>query len=665
MALCTAVGTYSSDSISPEDGQEIRAVKIAVENDHDVVGLVRAGLELTDVFVHSNSSSFNNMYKVEWNRENGFVTALVPGGDIDRISNNFQLIGVKPHLERHPDDLPGELDEIILFEQSWGWPETLDGHPSISHQVPTLSDLDGNGDLEIVLHSIEGYINAWQHTGAMVPGYPVDPITNGRDYTWISTVSWETGAAINLADDEGDAVIFGTGPGLLLGIHYDPTYNHGPEWQDVGQDIFTGVPAVYDLDGDGHEELIVNSYDPFVNANRVGEVHIYERHGIEVINGWPQSYPNPTSSSPVVGDINGDGSVEILIGMGNSLDTEGGIYAWNADGSPLDGWPVTGYHTIGGNITLVDIDGLPGLEVVVRCMSLDGVNGIYAWHGDGTLVDGFPIEVNGGHPYGSVAVADMDENGLLDFAIGTVDYDNGAAVYVYEETNGLREGYPRYPGNSWIGGSPVFADVNGDALPEVVVSQERPTWTVPPRVMAYDHEGYIAGKAFIDEDDDGYLMSSPTAYDLNGDGNVQIIAASSSGKLYVWDTPGIPTGNMFPCEKGNMRRTGAVEIDHFGLTDADEVYTHNLPVKFSISSVYPNPFNSTTEILFSLPEDGLLDIRVFDLLGREAAVLQNSHFEAGHHNVVWQAGKDIPSGIYFVVGSFKGIKSIRKVVFLK
>ncbi len=74
---------------------------------------------------------------------------------------------------------------------------------------------------------------------------------------------------------------------------------------------------------------------------------------------------------------------------------------------------------------------------------------------------------------------------------------------------------------------------------------------------------------------------------------------------------------------------------------------HNdqLPTQVQLSQNYPNPFNPTTSISFSIPESGVVKLSVFDLLGRQVAVLADGNFPAGAHQVSWNATQ-MASGMY-------------------
>ncbi len=73
---------------------------------------------------------------------------------------------------------------------------------------------------------------------------------------------------------------------------------------------------------------------------------------------------------------------------------------------------------------------------------------------------------------------------------------------------------------------------------------------------------------------------------------------------------------------------------------------YQLPNKIGLIGSYPNPFNATTTITFTLPKETSVSLDIYDLLGRKVINLANGEYGAGKHNVVWDA-TDSPSGIYF------------------
>ncbi len=76
-----------------------------------------------------------------------------------------------------------------------------------------------------------------------------------------------------------------------------------------------------------------------------------------------------------------------------------------------------------------------------------------------------------------------------------------------------------------------------------------------------------------------------------------------------------------------------------------------LPKRFSLNQNYPNPFNASTNISFDMPQGGVVELLVFDLLGRQVATLHNGYLPAGNHIINWNGnssnGEQLASGIYF------------------
>jgi hypothetical protein len=79
---------------------------------------------------------------------------------------------------------------------------------------------------------------------------------------------------------------------------------------------------------------------------------------------------------------------------------------------------------------------------------------------------------------------------------------------------------------------------------------------------------------------------------------------------------------------------------------------------------YPNPFNPSTVIRFSLPAAGVVKLRVFDTLGRVVAVLAEGMYEAGVHEATFDASR-LPSGMYITRIEYEGKSLVRRVLLLK
>jgi hypothetical protein len=88
------------------------------------------------------------------------------------------------------------------------------------------------------------------------------------------------------------------------------------------------------------------------------------------------------------------------------------------------------------------------------------------------------------------------------------------------------------------------------------------------------------------------------------------------------------------------------------------------PQSFALSQNYPNPFNPSTTISYQLAAVGHVDLRVYDVLGREVAVLVNGVRNPGTYNVTF-GGSSLSSGVYLYRLSIGSMTATRKMVLMK
>jgi len=80
-----------------------------------------------------------------------------------------------------------------------------------------------------------------------------------------------------------------------------------------------------------------------------------------------------------------------------------------------------------------------------------------------------------------------------------------------------------------------------------------------------------------------------------------------------------------------------------GITENSNV---KIPTDYELKQNFPNPFNATTKITYSLPASSKATLKVYDVLGNEIQTLVNEEKEAGYHSVDFNAS-ELPSGVYF------------------
>lgn len=422
-----------------------------------------------------------------------------------------------------------------------GWPITTGGAVFSS---PTVGDLDGNGDLEIVIGSWDGKVYAFHHNGLPVTGWPVTPMP-ATSFTHI-----ESSPVICDIDGDGDMeVIVGSGDSAI--DSYLSVYNHGGTllsgWPKQVIFAIRSSPAVGDIDGDGKKEIVVPS-----NGDKLYAFHLDGNQ----VSGWPIPVTNEAAfhSSPALGDIDGDRKLDIVIGSWS-----GKVYAFHGDGSPVPGWPK---QTISQKIecspAIGDIDGDGKMEVVIA----DSLNNwLYALRGDGTNVPGWPAEFPASEA-SAPTLGDIDGDGKIEIVIGGFD----GKAYAFKTDGTLVSGWPVATGGR-IESSPAMGDIDGDGDIEVVLS------SYDGNAYAFHHDGTLVDgwPVLIGESPEGHtiqlrksdgignLASSPALADLDGDGDLEVIIGSSDKNVYVIEQAGLPVNPFnkeWPKYRGRLKNTG-------------------------------------------------------------------------------------------------------------
>ena len=88
------------------------------------------------------------------------------------------------------------------------------------------------------------------------------------------------------------------------------------------------------------------------------------------------------------------------------------------------------------------------------------------------------------------------------------------------------------------------------------------------------------------------------------------------------------------------------------------------PMAYDISDAYPNPFNPVTSFSYTIPEDGMVQMAVYDISGRLVAELVNGYITAGTYPVIWDA-KDLSSGVYMLQMISGDFATVQKVMLIK
>jgi len=148
---------------------------------------------------------------------------------------------------------------------------------------------------------------------------------------------------------------------------------------------------------------------------------------------------------------------------------------------------------------------------------------------------------------------------------------------------------------------------------------------------------------WLDSIDTGTKISECTIENTGGWDTFETFTAdvdSVSGNYDVY-LRFLGTGNLFRIEWFKF-----IGENYTPPTSVENKSEKNQVHKFELNQNYPNPFNSITNISFYIPKEGRVSLKVFDILGKEIAIIVDHEMERGEYNYEWNASEFV-SGIYF------------------
>ncbi|PKL82073.1 MAG: hypothetical protein CVV24_12005 [Ignavibacteriae bacterium HGW-Ignavibacteriae-3] len=202
-------------------------------------------------------------------------------------------------------------------------------------------------------------------------------------------------------------------------------------------------------------------------------------------------------------------------------------------------------------------------------------------------------------------------------------------------------------------------------------------------VISFTDTTYVLNPAIIDTVREetpftSYIFADNV--DLDGDGKMEVVLSEQS----VYDSTSVIIYKWAPATKSWERDNAASHkivntyrktirvLEYTGPTGLlqDEGYNIVIPEDYILENNYPNPFNPSTTINFTLPIQKRISLKVFDMLGREVATLiDNELYEKGSSKVVWNGtnnfGAKVASGNYIATLTYGNFSKSIKMTLLK
>ena len=506
-----------------------------------------------------------------------------------------RLAGVDPRrlpagghtLRLRATDSGGNTGEDRAFFFSLRDPTLKNGYPrrlgSSGEASPQLADLNGDGRSEIVLATADGRITALSgRTGRRLKGWPRTMRSYGTRVArkrlralrqgFLATPAIGNivgGRRMEIVAAGLDGRVYAWTPrgrrvrGFPVRIDL-----HRPQSDGKRDAAIYASPALADLDANGRLDIVVGAADQ--------KLYAWNGRGAR-LPGWPVlARDGPEGdvakilSSPAVGDLDGDGSPDVVEGTaeayGTTPSTTGRVYAFSSAGRLKPGWPVKpealsadGIPLAGEGVpmspSLADVDGDGRDEVAVSAFT--GRPELY--RGDGTRMaragEGNHFQSLGrgaSSPSGAPAAITVGANaafgrtskggplrlfgGLLDARLAQAQVSPASRVPFDHLLGGwdARSGdylpaFPRLLEGWAILSGPALADVDGDGAAEAVAGSSG------YRLHAFGESG--REPPGWPKQTGGWLIAAPAVADVDGDRRLEVVAVTREGWLFAWDTP--------------------------------------------------------------------------------------------------------------------------------
>jgi hypothetical protein len=367
----------------------------------------------------------------QWNRSSSPTIADVNGDGVPEIVIGHED-GYVRVIDRNGSPLPGWPQPAIMSGSS---PTSIDSSPAVA-------DLHKDGTPEIIVGVGSKFQPSPHHGGVIVfrNDGRVQCRFFTRDTFNVPTGGGPDGYADGVYSTPAIGDVNGDGfPDIVFGSwdHYvhaiDRNCHEISGFPFNTEDTVWSSPALYDVDHDGRMEIFIGNDYLGTPAFSGGVFHALDWQNGAVRVLWSRRVADVIQSSPAIADINGDGRPDVVVGAGNYFNRSDGhrVFAWDlATGADIAGWPVLTGGVTFSSPALGDLDGNGRPDVVIG--SSDGVLQAYRGNGARSWAVHLPFYTGPGHAItASPIIADLNGDGHNDVGVG-----NDYAFFVVDGRNG-------------------------------------------------------------------------------------------------------------------------------------------------------------------------------------------------------------------------------------
>ncbi len=538
--------------------------------------------------------------------------------------------------------LDGISGQNLVFDADWrsgpGYPNLEDGFPidlAVSFSSsPTLVDLDGGGDLEIVFSNGSSSIEAIDHEGHSLPGWPVtlgETVSDGP--IAVGDLVGYGEMCVVAGTNAGQVVAFNSGGNLLPG--FPRTIQSGkPTYVSIGN-----------LGGHYKGTIVAGSGTRLEFLNFKGEL-VAGSYGY-TLNTGDIKFP------PAIGDLDNDGIREIIFTTDHQV-------TFKRMREPSRYRQITTASTYTGAPTLGDLDLDGNLEVAMARSN----GSISVVKNDGSTLPGFPYYSSSSSDLTSVSWADISGTYEPELAFAANDYLMEA---LFHDGSSL-SGYPVDVSGTWFFHHPPLMGRIGGASASILGA------TSLGYLYAWSNQGHnVPGWPRRKLE---YFPQTMAMGDLDNDNSLEIVVISQ-GLLSVFDVNSPPSAgsSAWPMEGFNARHTGCFHCPEADLSAVDPLDPQESATgsRFHFAPPVPNPASGPVDFRFEVAGESVARLEVFDVRGHRVRTVLKAEVSAGGHQISWdgraEGGRALGSGVYFARLRVRGPQGsedqVRKVFLIR